>query len=146
MMHILVIHRLGFNWYIALTDSSINNVLLLILSFPMVLILHFYRPDKSKSFMLLGWSIILAVMCALVSNFVLSKIYQADSEYITVLSKSFLIRFCICFLMIGWVILFSWITSGIKSNQVSEVRKTDAEKLLIEAELIGLRQQLQPHF
>ncbi len=146
VMHVLVIHRLGFNWYIAFTDSAINNTLLLVLSFTMVLVLHYYRPGKSKSLMLFGWSVILAMMCAWASNFVLSKIYQADSIYMAILDKSFLIRFCIDFLMIGWVMLFSWITSGMKNQQESEARKTDAEKLLREAELTGLRQQLQPHF
>jgi sensor histidine kinase YesM len=146
VMHVFVIHRLGFTWQIALTDSAVNNILLLALSFTMVLVLHYYSPGKTKSLMLFGWSIILAMVCACVSNLILSKIYQTDSAYIVIHDKSFLIRFCIAFLMIGWVMLFSWITSGMKYRQESETRKTDAEKLLREAELTGLRQQLQPHF
>ncbi len=146
VMHVIVIHRFGFSWQTALIDSTINNTLLLILSFAMVMALHYYTPSRSKSLMLFGWSIILSMACAVLSKLVLSKIYEGDNAYVVICHKSFLIRFCIAFLMIGWVMLFSWITNTMKSKQESEARKTDAEKLLREAELTGLRQQLQPHF
>ena len=92
-MHVFVIHRLGFNWQIALKDSAINNTLLLVLSFAMVMALHYYTPSKSKSLLLFGWSIILAMVCAWLSNLILSKVFEADSTYMAIHEQSFLIRF-----------------------------------------------------
>ena len=146
VLHVFVIHRLGFNWQVAIADSVVNNTLLLVLSFAMALALNYYRPGKSRSLMLVGWGIILALKCAWVSNFVLSKIYAIDTAYISLLEQSFLLRFGVAFLMIGWVILFSWVIGNLKERQEDVSRKEDAEKLLREAELASLRQQLQPHF
>ena len=96
--------------------------------------------------MLFGWSLVLAAACSWTSNLFLATIFTTDTAYLDLLEKSFMIRFCVAFLIIGWVILFSWIMHGMKARQENEDRKTDAEKLLREAELTGLRQQLQPHF
>jgi two-component system LytT family sensor kinase len=146
VLHVFVFHHLGFSWKIALVDSAVNNSLLFALCFATGFTLRYYNPAKRNRFMLFGWSIALAAICSCVSNVLLSKIFEEDATYIFLLDKSFSIRFCIAFLILGWVILFSWIVNGMKASQENFSRKTDAENLLREAELTGLRQQLQPHF
>ena len=146
MLHVFVFHHLGFGWQTALTDSLVNNTLLFILCIATGVTLQYYSPYRRNSFMLFGWSLVLAAICAWASNLVLSMINTSDAAYLALLDKSFLIRFCVAFLIIGWVILISWIIHGMKARLENETHKIDTERLAREAELTGLRQQLQPHF
>ena len=97
-------------------------------------------------FVLVAWIPALASVCAWVTHLVLSKIFPTDIEYISMLEKANLLRFSVAFLIITCVALVRWIYNIMLKKQMSEGRKSDAEKLLKEAELTGLRQQLQPHF
>jgi len=146
VLHVFVIHRLGFGWQIAVVDSAINNGLLLALSFAMAMSLKYFSPSKRNVLMLIGWSITLAIISAGFSNFLLLQIFISDTDYVALLHKAFLIRFCVSFLIIEWVVLFSWILNRMRNRQEVDARKADVEKMLREAELEGLRQQLQPHF
>ena len=146
VLHVFVFHRLGFSWQIALVDSAINNGLLLVLSFAMAMSLKYFSPSKRNALMLIGWSITLAIASAWLSNFFLLQIFINDVDYLALLHKAFLIRFCVSFLIIEWVVLFSWILNRMRNRQEMDARKADVEKMLREAELEGLRQQLQPHF
>ncbi|MFI5221348.1 MAG: sensor histidine kinase [Bacteroidia bacterium] len=56
------------------------------------------------------------------------------------------VRFGYNLLMIAFISLLSWIVNYFRNEQESEKRKTDTEQLAREAELIGLHQQMQPHF
>jgi two-component system LytT family sensor kinase len=146
VLHVFVVHRLGFGWQIAVIDSAINNGLLLALSFAMAMTLKYFSPSKRNVLMLIGWSITLAIASAWLSNFFLLQIFITDADYLALLHKAFLIRFCVSFLIIEWVVLFSWILNRMRNRQEMDARKADVEKLLRDAELEGLRQQLQPHF
>ena len=146
MLHVVVIHRLGFSWYVALSDSLINNALLLLLMAGMAIALYYYSPGRKNAFLLIGWSLLLAAGSVKLSIFLLSSFYTGNIPYLDLLEKSYLIRFCVADLLIGWVLLFSWILNGMKARKESEARQDDVEKLAREAELSGLRQQLQPHF
>jgi len=146
MLHVFVFHRLGFGWHIAVIDSAVNNGLLLTLSFAMAMSLKYFSPSKRNALMLIGWSITLAIASAWLSNFFLLQIFISDVDYLALLHKAFLIRFCVSFLIIEWVVLFSWILNRMRNRQEIDARKADVEKMLREAELEGLRQQLQPHF
>jgi len=146
VLHVFVFHRLGFSWQIALVDSAINNGLLLTLSFAMAMSLKYFSPSRRNALMLIGWSITLAIASAWLSNFFLLQIFITDVDYVALLHKAFLIRFCVSFLIIEWVVLFSWILNRMRNRQEMDARKADVEKLLRDAELEGLRQQLQPHF
>jgi len=146
VLHVFVFHRLGFSWQIAVVDSAINNSLLLALSFTMAMSLRYFSPSKRNVLMLIGWSITLAITCAWLSNFLLLLIFTSDADYVALLHKAFLIRFCVSFLIIEWVVLFSWILNRMRARQEIDARKANVEKLLRDAELEGLRQQLQPHF
>jgi LytS/YehU family sensor histidine kinase len=145
-LHACVLYRAGFSWEIAMTDAGVNNGLLFILCFAMAIALHYYRPGKSNSSYLLAWTLILAALCVWLTDNFLSIIYPAEASYISMLDKIKLVRFCIAFLIIGCVVLLSWILNKIGEQKEEENRKANAEKLLREAELAGLRQQLQPHF
>lgn len=92
------------------------------------------------------WIPALAFACAWLTKFILSKLFSDDTAYLSLLEKADLVRFSIALLLITCVALVRWIYNSVMQQQVGEERKSSAEKLLREAELTGLRQQLQPHF
>jgi len=145
-LHVYVLHSLGFSWQTSVIDSLVNNSFLALACFIISVTLRWYQPRKSNSLVLIAWVVVLAVKCVWLTNFVLQKVFAADASYLSMFDKSILIRFSIALLVITWVALVRWIYNNIKEKQESEERKIDAEKLLKEAELTGLRQQLQPHF
>lgn len=81
-----------------------------------------------------------------VIRFVLRYIFSTDTDYLVFLEKSMPLRFMFSLLMLLLITLTGWLWFYIQEQQESINRKDDAEKLLREAELSKLRQQLQPHF
>ena len=66
--------------------------------------------------------------------------------YLNLLKQSFYIRYITGFLMIGCMSMISLLWYTLKEQQENEQRKEEAEKIAKDAELLKLRQQLQPHF
>ncbi len=144
--HALVFHQFGFNWQVALTDSLLNNVLLAAACYGVGMMLRWYTPNKKNGYKILLSLFALAFICAKLTNVILLYIFIGDVDYTTLCNKSFLIRFGIAFLVITCTAALRWIFNNAISQKENEERKTDAEKLVREAELTELRQQLQPHF
>jgi len=112
----------------------------------MVNALHYYQPGKSNSLYLLVWSLVLAGIATWGMNQILSKIYVDNFHYLHMLSRTLPVRFCISFLIIGCVVLISWIRNNMKIQEAEKTKKEVIERIAKEAELASLRQQLQPHF
>lgn len=56
------------------------------------------------------------------------------------------VRFIFSFLTISFITAIYWLMNTIIEQKENESRKSESEQLLKEAELVRLRQQLQPHF
>ncbi|MEO8761104.1 MAG: histidine kinase, partial [Bacteroidia bacterium] len=145
-LHVLVFHQLGFNWEIAAADSLVNNTLLATACYGVGMMLRWYTPDKKTGYSVVFSLFALAFICAKVTNMFLLYHFNLDITYTAILNKSFLIRFGIALLVITWTAAVRWIFNTSTQQKETEARKADAEKLVREAELTGLRQQLQPHF
>src|SRR5690606_26071280 len=70
--------------------------------------------------------------------------YQAG--YTELLRNSLSIRFSMAFLLLGFITMVSILWYSQLEQKEQEERKKDAEKMARDAELIKIRQQLQPHF
>ena len=127
-------------------DSLVNNVFLAASCFLIGITLRWYQPGKNSSLVLVTWVLVLAATCVWLTDITLAYALPNESVYQAMLEKAAVIRFSIALLIITWVALVRWIYNNLMEKQQSEGRKSDAEKLLKEAELTGLRQQLQPHF
>jgi two-component system LytT family sensor kinase len=145
-LHLFVLHHLGFTWQVAAADSIVNNTLLAVACFGIGSVLRWYTPDKKTGYKILIWLFILAGTCAKFTNIILLYIFNEDINYTSIINKTVLIRFGIALLIITWTAALRWIFNMIKQQKENEDRKTHAENLVREAELTGLRQQLQPHF
>ena len=145
-LHVFVLHHLGFSWQVAAVDSLVNNGLLAAACFGIGSMLRWYMPDKKTGYKILFWLFILAGGCAKLTNVILLYFYNENIDYASIINKTTLIRFGIALLIITWTAAIRWIYNNTKQQKENEERKTAAEKLAREAELTGLRQQLQPHF
>jgi two-component system LytT family sensor kinase len=144
--HIFLLRWFGLSWQTAIIDSAINDVLLILACMLVIMMLHYYLPQKEKYFHLFTWCILITVIVILVTKVILKNIFANDDEYIIFFNRSIWIRRSFDFLFLGCIILISVIWYNWQEQNEQEVRKQDAEKLSKEAELFKLRQQLQPHF
>jgi len=144
--HIFLLRWFGLSWQTAIIDSAINDVLLILACMLVIMMLHYYLPQKEKYFHLFTWCILITVIVILVTKVILKNIFANDDEYIIFFNRSIWIRSSFDFLLLGCIILISVIWYNWQEQNEQEVRKQDAEKLSKEAELFKLRQQLQPHF
>ena len=144
--HILLLRWFGLSWKIAVTDSLVNNIMLLATCFLIIHILRFYLPQREKYINLLVWGLILTGVVIVLSRLILKTIFSADDNYLEFLKNSLIIRASLDFLLSGCVILISVIWYNWQEQKDLDARNQDAERLAKEAELFKLRQQLQPHF
>lgn len=141
-----MIQNFGVGWDIALADSIVSNLLLAASSLLIIHTLGFYRPEKRKYIYLLGWCLVISLLCSAVAKLLLRHVYSDDELYVDFLLKSMPVRFDMAILITGCSAIMSTMWYDLEEKKMSELLKTDADKLARDAELYKLRQQLQPHF
>jgi two-component system LytT family sensor kinase len=141
-----VLTYIGLPLMQAAVDSVVSNTITSLMGLVIYNILRFYQPEDDNFIYLRLWALLLTVSCITATNFALQNIYAYDEYYLKLLHQSLPIRFCFCLLMIGIITLLNWVRHYYLSVQENSNRKSDAEKMVREAELSKLRQQLQPHF
>ncbi len=145
-IHNMILWSVGFSYGLSAIDSLINNGLLAAECLAISNTLKYYRPGKGRTLTLTLWTFALAGICVFISWWALSSIYEGNAEYIEFLNESLPVRYAISLLILGWFVMLSWIWYYLQTQQAEGSRKADMEKLAKEAELVNLRQQLQPHF
>lgn len=146
ILHVFIVQGVGFGWNIALVDSLLTNGLLVAACIGITTILKYYLPQRNSSFNLLPWTLILALLCVSISQASLSFVFSSEEPYLHFLDQSWLLRYCVAFLMIGWMVLLNWMWRTIQTQQEQDTRKVDLQMQVKEAELSSLQQKLQPHF
>lgn len=144
-------HVVLLTWFdlpveVAIIDSLISNVLLLLICLLVLNSIRYYIPGMGQYMNILGMCVVLTVLWLLLSKWLLCLTLCDYENYSSFLSRSTMIRFSLGFLVLGIVTMIGIIWFNWQEQQKNEERKSDAEKLAREAELFKLRQQLQPHF
>lgn len=114
--------------------------------FVTTIIHQYYDPNKDSKLHRLGFATVLSILFCIVLRWLLNAIFTDNATYLDFLNKSIPVRFVFCLLLVSVTLLVNWFWSVLSDQQENEQRKLDTEKLLKEAELAKLRQQLQPHF
>ncbi len=149
VMVLLHAYALGsFNWEgsVVASESCISNGLLLLTSFGLINLLWFYRPPTNQYWHLLIYCLLFAFIWLFLSYQLLLSFNPDQSAYHNFLFKSLPIRFVFGFFTLGWVAMFTLIWHHQQEQKSQHNRQTQAEKLAREAELLNLREQLNPHF
>ena len=144
--HIFLLRWFGMSWTVAVVDAMVNDLLLLLSCVLVIMILHYYLPQKEKYFHLVSWCVLITLITVLLTKVILKNIFINDEEYQVFFSRSLWIRSSFDFLLLGCFVLVSVIWYNWQEQTEQEERKQAAEQLAKDAELFKLRQQLQPHF
>lgn len=146
LLQAFVMHRLDFSWSLAFTDSFISNTLLGIISLISILMYRYYQPGKGNRLLRLLYALAMSmVYCAVLSK-ILQLIFPLQKDYLMIVEKSMPLRFTSGFLFLSFFTVLNWLLTSLQDQQEQIRRHNEAERLIKEAELVKLRQQLQPHF
>jgi two-component system LytT family sensor kinase len=145
-VQIFVLHRLELDWSIAIIDSVVTNIILAIIVFVTLMIYRFYQPGRANRIYRFIWGLTITVIFCVLLKWILFHFFSENKNYLDFVEKSIPIRFIYALLTVTYMTLFSWLWSKLSEQKENDKRQSDFEKLVNEAELTKLRQQLQPHF
>ncbi len=145
-LHTLILTNNGITIFSALADSLISNLLLFIFCVVLSNILRYYQPGKSGSKYLVIWCLVLAFLWIFLTRWIIPLVLSEDPVFISLFEDTFLLRFILANFFIGGSILLMWVWQNHKNQHEENLRHLQSLKLSKDAELSGLRQQLQPHF
>ncbi len=129
----------------AVIDAVVTQCCLMIDAYAEIMMVRFFRPTKKNSLYFLIAGAVLSLLFVNVLNTLLNFLIQ-DIRYLQMLKDTLLLRFVFLWLMMGFIGTAGWLWLYWKEQNEEKSQRQAAEKLLREAELSSLREQLQPHF
>ncbi len=142
----IVLHRLGWTWQISLSDSVVSNLLLALAGYITQNTYRFYRPGSDKRIQRFSYSIALTFAYMFCLQWILAHLFAGNKNYLKFLEDSLSIRYTFSLLMIALITVTNWLWFFMKEQEENKKRTLETEKLVRDAELTALHQQLQPHF
>lgn len=146
LVQAVVLHRLGLEWEISFIDSFVSNILLGGLSLTAITIYRFYQPGKGNRIYRFIYALGITSFFCIALKWILEQLVPTQTEYLDFLDLSMPLRFIGALLIVSFITLLNWMWNALKDQKEQEQRRNEAEQLAKEAELVKLRQQLQPHF
>ncbi|HTN08129.1 sensor histidine kinase [Agriterribacter sp.] len=143
-IHAWVLQEWGYSFEASWLDSAVCNILLAGMSLLIITSLRYYLPRKESFTYLFLMCIGFALLWLGCAKMILP--YVADEFSVSTFNESLPIRLAIAILVSGCVILISVLGYTLEEQKEQESRKNESEKIVRDAELYKLRQQLQPHF
>jgi len=117
-----------------------------VLCYTAITVYRFYQPGSGNRFYRLIYAVGITFLYCLGLRWILLSLLPEETAYHDFLEKSMPLRFISGLLIMSFVTLLNWMWNILKDQKEQEERRNEAEKLVKEAELVRLRQQLQPHF
>ncbi len=140
-----VIYQIFNNLNFAFVDASISLALILV-GISCIFFIQKYSPAYLSSY----GSRFICIAAIIAGIVFLEKIILTEMFYIgdfaTMFNKTLVIRVVVAFLQISFFSMILWSLYFIRAQEEKNKLTLDAENTLRQAELIKLRQQLQPHF
>ncbi len=145
--HIWIVHNVfKFSWLTSIWDSIIYNTILAGCAIIISLVLLFYKPVAKSIWISLLMVLVITYIWVEKSPFFLSFVNISENNYLEFINQSFSVRFIFGLMINSSVLGVSWFWYGIEEQQEQTKRRQKLEDLAKEAELLSLRQKLQPHF
>lgn len=145
-IQIMLVSSYGATSAQSITDSVLCNLLLAACCLLITNNMKYYLPQQERYWYVLIMSVVLSSLWLFIVKTLLRLIFSGDSHYLSFLDKSIYIRFVTGFLMTGCMAIMSLLWYTLQEQQEANKRKEQAEQMTKDAELLKLRQQLQPHF
>ena len=145
LVGMMVISSYGANFTQIIIDSIHCNLLLAASCLLITNNMKYYLPQKERYWYVLIMSLVLSGIWVVVVKMALKLVFKSDQTYLLFLDKSIYIRYVIGFLMVGCMAMMSLLWYTLQEQQEANRRKEEAEQMTKDAEILKLRQQLQPH-
>ncbi len=129
----------------SMIDGAATSAVLAFAGFDITVIVKYYRPSAKNAFYLIVASVVLAALGCVLLNWILKQL-STDTVYLATLKSTMLLRFVFIWLMTLILGIQGKVWWFVKEQNQNEQRAKETERLMREAELSNLRQQLQPHF
>lgn len=130
----------------ALIDTATYTFFMLIGLFILDNIFRYFSPKKSKSWLIIGLPVCLAIGFAYLAEWTGKFMLADNNDYLAFSEPLFALKvFIMVIILVTWTLIL--IMNGRIEDQLeSKERLAKIEEMAKESELYQLRQQLQPHF
>ncbi len=129
----------------AAIDAVVTGLMVALAGFDIVLMVKYYRPSAKNAFYVVVASVVLSLLGCLLLNWILKNV-STNADYLKTLQSTMLLRFVFIWLLTLIIGIQGKVWWFVKEQNQNEQRAKETERLMREAELSNLRQQLQPHF
>lgn len=129
---------------IALYDAGISALCITGCCYLIYSTLHYYLPKNNQYWKLITLGIVLTFMSVIISVFILFGFF--DASEILYVYKGLPFRIIINFLLLACIMIITIFWNIQEEYEDNKKRKEASERMLRDAELYNMRQQLQPHF
>jgi hypothetical protein len=142
-----IVHDFGFSWRLSLVDALVTQTDWTLAGYVVNQMLRNYRPSPKNILNVIFICLALAALFTLVVlPWVLPLLVPNEVGYTAFLDHSLPVRLIMAWMQVLFIASQSWLWYFSQEEQEQKKREQEAEKLVKEAELSQLRQQLQPHF
>lgn len=146
ILQYIVLIQLLFDPFHAAADSICSTFLLSASCFFISNNMKYYLPRQDKYWYILVVSGTAALLWLVVLQVFLWAIFPDGDPYLRFFKSTWAVRYGAGFLLISSMSIFSLLWYSQEEQRNSDQRRVEMEKLSRDAELVKLRQQLQPHF
>ncbi|MBV9986174.1 MAG: histidine kinase [Chitinophagaceae bacterium] len=146
LLHGMVINSYGAGVLQSTVDSILCNLLLAAACLLIANNMKYYLPQQERYWYMLIMGLVLSALWLVITRTILKLFFHADATYMQLLANSSAVRFMLSFLIVGCMAVMSQLWYTLQEQQEANRRKEEAEQMTKDAELLKLRQQLQPHF
>jgi two-component system, LytTR family, sensor kinase len=145
LIQCVVLHRIGLSWELSVLDAVVSNLLLALACMIAVILYRFYRPGVGNSLFWLVFALAITFLMGSTFKWLMSYLVLSP-DYLLFVESSMPVRFVFSMLVLSFVSMMFWMWTTFHERAAIEARNVEAGRLVKEAELVYLRQQLQPHF
>jgi sensor histidine kinase YesM len=128
-----------------IADALISWLFVGILLFFITNTLSFYHPRSNRIILIVLAPLALAVINLKLTQ-ALTGLFVSDIDYLVFLSETWFYRFTVFLLLFAGTIIINLIWYELAEKEDHLRRKEETSRMVKDAELMKLRQQLQPHF
>ncbi len=146
LMHTFVLTTFGLTLVQSLFDALLTIGLILLAGTSTYNILRYYKPARENILYPRIWAMLLTILVTMVFTATMKQIYEGQKDYLDFLSASIPVRGVYHLLIISLLTVFVFMWFLFQEEHERQKNLADIEKLTRDAELVSLRQQLQPHF
>jgi len=145
-VHWFVLFKMSVECKLAVVDASISNLLLAFIAIITVLIFKFYQPGKANRLYRAAYVLAVVFVYQYLLSHILKFVFETNGIHLQFVERSMPVRAVIALLVISFITITHWLVIYLREKELNEKNQSEIETMMREAELVKLRQQIQPHF